>query len=49
MVTAERAGELWAERPRLFFEPLAGYGIRLHMIFVKKPDHRLRIVVTATL
>jgi len=26
MVTAERAGELWAERRRLFFKPVAGYG-----------------------
>ena len=25
-VTAERAGELWAERRRLFFKPVAGYG-----------------------
>jgi len=26
MVTAERAGELWAGRRRLFFKPVAGYG-----------------------
>ncbi len=26
MVTAERARELWAERRRLFFKPVAGYG-----------------------
>jgi hypothetical protein len=26
MVTAERAGELWAERRKLFFKPVAGYG-----------------------
>jgi len=26
MVTAECAGELWAERRRLFFKPVAGYG-----------------------
>lgn len=26
MVTIERAGELWAERRRLFFKPVAGYG-----------------------
>ena len=26
MVTAERAGELWANRRRLFFKPVAGYG-----------------------
>jgi len=28
MVTAERAGELWAERRRLFFKPVAGYGAK---------------------
>jgi len=26
MVTAQRAGELWAERRRLFFKPVAGFG-----------------------
>jgi hypothetical protein len=26
MVTAARSGELWAERRRLFFKPVAGYG-----------------------
>jgi len=28
LVTAERAGELWAERRRLFFKPVAGYGAK---------------------
>lgn len=28
MVTAERAGELWAERRKLFFKPVAGYGAK---------------------
>ncbi len=28
MVTAERAGELWTQRRRLFFKPVAGYGAK---------------------
>lgn len=28
LVTAERAAELWAERRRLFFKPVAGYGAK---------------------
>jgi len=28
IVTAERAAELWAERRRLFFKPVAGYGAK---------------------
>jgi hypothetical protein len=28
LVTAERAGELWAQRRKLFFKPVAGYGAK---------------------